>query len=529
MRNPKNRIFLSALLLPVALIVFLACDTFDPTGADENNDNFLAPPANITIKISDGVIILSWTYDDTSQVKAFRIYRKEQDESTFRIIATTAKFSFRDASLSNGIVYLYQLAAVGKQDAEGEHTKTITISPGIFGIILNNGAEFTNRRTVALSLTAPQTTTLMMISNDSSFSEASWELFLRAKNWELPFADGKKTVFAKFRNASDHETEMPVRDEITLDTSANIESIEENSQGRSMQSPEVLHIRMNAGEINGTASADIVDPAKNDESGKELNIRLYDDGAHGDQAAGDGIYETDYVVRQGLEVQNAFVYGHFTDAAGNAAPRATATTKVTIQSAPAAVKLNEPTTISENITALKLTWTPNSDTDFVSYKLMRAQNATVTLTSTLAVEFNSQNTTEYSDTNLQPGTDYYYRVFVFDRAGNSTGSNVAQGRTPDNEPPPAVVLSQPVQQSNSLSLSWTPSVAPDFANYRLFRSATSPVDTSVAPIVIINTSNTTGYRDSSTQPDVEYFYRLFVFDKFGLSAGSNEVKGKVTQ
>lgn len=96
-------------------------------------------------------------------------------------------------------------------------------------------------------------------------------------------------------------------------------------------------------------------------------------------------------------------------------------------------------------------------------------------------------------------------------------------------PPKAVTLSNPVADTSGLKLTWTASNEKDFANYRIYRSATSPVDSTVAPLTIINDNGTATYRDTGITPNTFYFYRVFVYDRSGLFAGSNEVRGRLTK
>lgn len=510
------------------LVVFWVpgCNQFTPTGTDGLNNIVLPPPVYITAHIGDAVIEITWSYDDTASISGFRLYRQQAGEAAPRQLATVSGFRYVDRQVSNGVAYQYALAALNEDGIEGERSLPITATPGVFSVLINNGTEYTNNRLVSLGLTAPQNTTLMKIANDSTFSAAAWETFMPGRTWELPFGDGKKTVFVKFRNQADQESLHLAYDDIILDTKASIIRVEENSNGAVLKPAMVLHLRMVTDEPKGRAAIDIVDPMKTDESGRELNIRLYDDGTHGDAVADDGTYEVDYTIRPGLEVQHAFVYGHFTDIAGNQAARATATTRVSIQSPPQSVTLHKPIQIDGNATALKLTWTPNTDPDFASYKLFRSTNPGVSLISTLVAELTIQQTLEYTDANLQPNTPYYFRIYVFDQAGNRTGSNEVEGTTPENTPPEAVTLSQPIDDGEALMLSWTTSQDNDFADYRLFRSTSSPVDTTVAPLVILSSRNVTQYRDVSARNGTTYFYRIFVFDRFGLSAGSNEVQGQ---
>jgi hypothetical protein len=273
--------------------------------------------------------------------------------------------------------------------------------------------------------------------------------------------------------------------------------------------------------------ADIID-GSGSASGQVRNIRLYDDGTNGDRTPDNGIYETDYVIGPGLEVLNAYVYGRFTDAAGNTAPTATALNRLTIQSLPTAVILYEPTTIANNPSALGLRWTRNTDTDFFSYQIRRSLDAAVSLSSVLVVELTNAPSTSFTDSNLDPGTKYFYRVYVFDTAGNNSGSIIVQATTPANDPPKPVVLSQPVPDpaTPALTLSWSASTESDFASYRLFRSTSSPVDTVSAPITVINNALTTQYRDTNVIANTTYYYRVFVYDKYGLFAGSSEVPGR---
>ncbi len=511
----------------IGLALLCACSTYKPAPF-EAAVGFLAAPSKIVVKVGNGVIDLSWFHEDTTQVQEYRVYRREEDESTFRRIAATRLLNCRDDQLTNGTRYLYQIAALSKANVEGEHSKTVAATPSIYTILLSGGATYTNLRTVTVTVTAPQNTALMMLSNDASFTDANWEPFATTRAWGLAFGDGVKKVYAKFRTADDQEVTRASSAEIILDTVATIHFLEEDSQGKNLSAPDKLHIRLGAGEVKGKATADIYDLA-NSASGLELAIRLYDDGTNGDKVPDDGIYETDYYVRRGLETISAFVYGNFTDAAGNVSPRATAPGRVTIQSPPMAVTLHEPIRIAGDPTSLSLRWTPNADNDFVSYQVKRSRNFIVSTSSVLVKELVDSHMTNYIDTGLEPATTYYYRIYVYDTAGNNSGSNIVEATTATDEPPRPVALSQPVADTLALKLSWSPSTDSDFANYRIYRGMASPVDTSYAPIAIINNAAQTEYRDFSAVQNTLYYYRLFVFDRFGMSAGSNEVQGRFSR
>ncbi|MDQ7065663.1 MAG: choice-of-anchor X domain-containing protein [candidate division KSB1 bacterium] len=525
----KERLIASTgwlIFISLALFGQFSCQDFTPVQLQKESV-FLPPPQNVVLKLGNGSVTLRWEYPDTIAVKEFRIYRRSSGDEDFTRIATTEEKWYRDTFLANGSRYEYEIAAVSKEGIEGEHSKSVVGVPAIYSLIINDGTVYTNSRQVKITITAPNNTTLMMLSNDSAFTNAKWEQFKTTRYWDLSFGDGPKTVYAKFRNIDDQELDQPVKADIILDQVAIINFLEEDSNGKILQSGDTLHIKMGTGEIGGKASVDIVDVSRsvNDYTAREEDIKLFDDGSHGDKVPNDGIYERDYYVRQGLQMEMAFVFGRFEDAAGNQA-RATASSRVTIQSRPLPVYLFEPIILSSDIPKLKIRWTANHDGDFAAYQLVRSKSSNISLASRLITEIEDINVVSYTDVDLEPGTEYYYQIYVFDQAGNNSGSNVVKATTPENVPPKPVVLSQPVQDTLSLKLTWSPSTAEDFANYRLYRSVSSPVDTTYAPIAIINDANITEFRDFSATPNITYFYRIFVFDKWGLSAGSNEVRGK---
>lgn len=75
-------------------------------------------------------------------------------------------------------------------------------------ILINNGIDTTTNVNVSLRLNSASSTvgisstTEMMISNDSAFSGALWEIYSTIKSWTLTAGAGLKTVYARFRNAA---------------------------------------------------------------------------------------------------------------------------------------------------------------------------------------------------------------------------------------------------------------------------------------------------------------------------------------
>ncbi|MBI3922547.1 MAG: DNRLRE domain-containing protein, partial [Armatimonadetes bacterium] len=118
----------------------------------------------------------------------------------------------------------------------------------------------------------------------------------------------------------------------------------------------------------------------------------------------------------------------------------------TVNNPPTAVSLNTPTNITD--TTLDLSWSQNGDADFQSYKLYRSTTPGVTEASTLVSSIQNQASCAFTDTGLTATTAVYYRVFVFDTGGLSSGSNEVSATTASPPPPPPSVA--------NLSVSATP-------------------------------------------------------------------------
>lgn len=94
---------------------------------------------------------------------------------------------------------------------------------------------------------------------------------------------------------------------------------------------------------------------------------------------------------------------------------------------PTAVILSDPSSITTS--SMKLSWEMNTDNDFVNYSLFRSTESSVTESSELVAEIVNRYTLEYIDEGLQDGTTFYYRVFVEDAIGQTTGSNTVSATT----------------------------------------------------------------------------------------------------
>ena len=282
-------------------------------------------PSSLKISLGDGVVVLIWSHPQAGEIDIFNIYRQSSTDTTFIKIDSTKALTYTDINVNNASLYTYAVVAV-KNGFESARTISRPVSPTIFGVFINSGNEFTNSRSVELTLIAPQGTAFMQISNEPSFPDSQWETFSPAKTWTLTENDGEKTVSAKFRDADDNESFEPATDTIVLDTKAVIIEFTENTGGQPKSAGEIIHFILNAGETNGTAFVDIGDAQR--------NIPLFDDGTSGDDIEDDGVYKRNFQIPSALEVASVKITARFHDRVGNVAQPLESEGSVTIQNPP---------------------------------------------------------------------------------------------------------------------------------------------------------------------------------------------------
>jgi fibronectin type 3 domain-containing protein len=112
-----------------------------------------------------------------------------------------------------------------------------------------------------------------------------------------------------------------------------------------------------------------------------------------------------------------------------------------------------------------------------------------------------------------------------DRAGNRADQvrcrdDISVRRAPD--PVSIYSITSEPNRHDRLLLSWSASIAFDFAQYRVYRSASAGVDSTDFLVRSIASAATTSLTDTSLAPNATYYYRVYVIDNTGLWRGSNE-------
>ncbi|MCP4633518.1 MAG: hypothetical protein GY855_11375 [candidate division Zixibacteria bacterium] len=172
---------------------------------------------------------------------------------------------------------------------------------------------------------------------------------------------------------------------------------------------------------------------------------------------------------------------------------------------------------------ITLFWDQNRDADFYAYRVFRDISSPVDTGSTLIYTATSQTTITYTDTGLDAGTQYYFRLYAYDRGGLFTGSNEVSASTTTDDPPEAVTLYDPFNITTStMTLSWTESLAEDFTAYFLFRAEQSNFSDSIV-VSTFSSSGATSFIDTGLTDSTTYYYKVAVIDEGGNSTSSNLV------
>lgn len=120
--------------------------------------------------------------------------------------------------------------------------------------------------------------------------------------------------------------------------------------------------------------------------------------------------------------------------------------------------------------------------------------------------------TLYTDSGLNPGSIWHYRVRAFNSAGASDWSNTVSATTDTVSTPPSAPehLSATPLSPTRVDLAWTDTSEIE-NGFRVQRSVIGASWQTLATLP----ANSTSYTDNSAQPETEYIYRVEAFNDFG--------------
>lgn len=137
----------------------------------------------------------------------------------------------------------------------------------------------------------------------------------------------------------------------------------------------------------------------------------------------------------------------------------------------------------------------------------------------------SAATNVYTDTNIVPSMNYFYRIQSLDAAGGQSSDFTITPnavRSLPNLPPAPTLTTVTTLSSDSLALNWTMPISPEVTGFRIERSM------SVAGLFTtagIATGDTRIFTDTLLAPNTTYFYRMVALNDAGESTPSNLISG----
>lgn len=170
-----------------------------------------------------------------------------------------------------------------------------------------------------------------------------------------------------------------------------------------------------------------------------------------------------------------------------------------------------------NFGRIDLSWHDNANNE-TGYTLQRTLDTTTSWSIAASL---APDTTTYSDTGLNDGTRYFYRVYASNGIGNSGYSNIPNAITP-MLPPDSLTAVQTVGEE--VKLNWHDASSNESGFY-IERKKGSAGTYSVIDSVGANVST---FTDMTGAGGSQYFYRVRGYNSFVRSAYSNEVNLTLT-
>jgi len=499
------------------LLAFVSCSREIPNPTSFPNLPEMPPaPYAVAISIGDHSIVLRWQVPDTTDIAHYRIYRADSVGEALTLFDSTVSRIYADSNLTNGRQYYYQLSSVSDLGRESQRSRVVSATPNLFSILIENGVEEINTRSVVLTLVAPPTTTLMRIANDVSFVGTSWEPFAASKQWLLTSGAGVKRVYAYFRDSDGVMMTEPVVDSLTY-----------------VIRPHEFTVLVNGGDIRTYS--------------RSVSLRIAAPPGTGfmkistDSAFAGAVWEPfaanrDWVLGQ-TEAQNRDMVRfrvRFLDSAYDSIAVQAVDSIVAAFADP--VDLFPVFLPDDYYRVVNLRWSVSRSEDFLRYRLFRSRG--LTSVDTLVVEISDINRNTFNDSlnlgalpNSTP-VNISYMVRFYSEWGDSSDSDTITVSLRNTQPGAITcyVSHASFQQDTTTgrfnleaAIGWSRSAIPDFSHYVLYEN-TAPNSATSRPIAFVYDSESTSVELTRNNIDstTVFYYWMRVFDQGGQSSAYSQ-------
>ncbi len=467
-----------------------------------------APTSLNATAISASQINLAWT-DNASNEDGFKIERKTGAGGTYAEVGSVAAnvTSFSNTGLAASTQYFYRVFAHNtggnsafSNEANATTTGTVTI-PAV---------------PTSLTATAVSSSQINLTWVDNANNEDGVKIERRT---------GASTTYTEIAIVAANVTSYS-NTGLTANTKYGYRIRSYNSAGNSAYS-NLVNATTLAGTTPPSAPSNLVATAV---SSSQINLTWTDNASNEDgfkierkTGAGGTYAEVGAVAANvtsfsntGLAASTQYFYRVFAhNAGGNSANSNEA--NATTQSPP--TPPNAPTSLSATAVSasqINLSWTDNASNED-GFKIERKTGAGGTYAEVGAV---AANVTSFSNTGLAASTEYFYRVYAHNTAGNSVFSNEANATTQSTPTPPNAPsgLTATTISSSQINLAWTDNASNEdgFKIERKTGAGGTYAEVGSVGANVISFSNT------GLAASTQYFYRVFAHNLGGNSTFSNE-------
>jgi hypothetical protein len=174
---------------------------------------------------------------------------------------------------------------------------------------------------------------------------------------------------------------------------------------------------------------------------------------------------------------------------------------------------------------LEIFWTKSKDANFGHYLLLRDSLEFTTQGDRVFHHIYARDSVNFIDNlnNMDVGR-YYYAVIVVDDSLPSALSNVDYGEI--GVLTDTVTVNIDAVAKHAIALRWDKTDDFYFKNYLIYRSESDIIDTSIAPIAIINSRFSINHNDANLKQTTNYTYGLVIEDTRGVKYLTNSVSGE---
>lgn len=330
----KKNLILTVLIMILAIFWLAGCERHIVLKTPTEPAPEEGPvPTNLKVALGDARIDLSWEAGGTQAISKYRVFLADSLGQQFTLFDSTTTPTISLSGLTLNQKYWFRIAAVFNSGLQGYLSDAVSARYARLNILINSGAEYTNREQVTVLVNASENISHIMLSETNDFSDSLWFPASTQNQYLISSGDGLKTIYAHLIFANGAMTLKPLVDNIILDTYAAIDEVWFMPVTGTKVSGDTINFFVEAGETGGEAKVSFTGSG---------TIILSDLGTGPDQISGDGTYSGFWVVPYNILLEDEIIYGEFTDAAGNRVSGVAARYRLNINTTPDAIPIDSP-------------------------------------------------------------------------------------------------------------------------------------------------------------------------------------------